>query len=238
MKFKMPLCLLGAFFALLMIAGCASSRSGDIEEEPCESSGSGLIDPCDDIDSIGDVTGKPVIYLYPKEETRVTVGVDYQGEIEVEYPAAENHQWEVVAAPSGQLTLGERVYPYLFWEGMPDFNPSSSMEEGFVVAQGSLPTFLEEKLTLLGLNSMEQTDFITYWWPKLQSYPWVYVRFDAEYYEELATLTVTPNPDQVIRVFAVFKGLEAPLSVQEQSLVGVSREEGFVVVDWGGTQLR
>ena len=46
---------------------------------------------------------KPVIYLYPKEVTDVTVQLDYDGQLTCTYPAYENG-WTVTAAPDGTLT--------------------------------------------------------------------------------------------------------------------------------------
>ena len=36
------------------------------------------------------LSAKPVIYLYPEEETEVTVSLDYDGELTCVYPAMED----------------------------------------------------------------------------------------------------------------------------------------------------
>ena len=44
---------------------------------------------------------KPVIYLYPEEETEVTVSLDYEGTLTCTYPAiSEGNAWTVTASPS------------------------------------------------------------------------------------------------------------------------------------------
>ena len=45
---------------------------------------------------------KPVIYLYPEEQTEVSVKLDYDGELTVTYPAYEDG-WNVTAYPDGTL---------------------------------------------------------------------------------------------------------------------------------------
>ena len=46
---------------------------------------------------------KPVIYLYPEEETEVAVKLNLDGKLTCTYPAYENG-WQVTAAPDGTLT--------------------------------------------------------------------------------------------------------------------------------------
>ena len=45
---------------------------------------------------------KPVIYLYPEQETTVSVSLDYAGTLTATYPAYENG-WTVTAEPDGTL---------------------------------------------------------------------------------------------------------------------------------------
>ena len=76
---------------------------------------------------------KPVIYLYPEEETNIHVELDFNGTITSVYPAYENG-WDVVASPDGTLTDSEtgREYYCLFWEGVSA--AAYDLTEGFVVA--------------------------------------------------------------------------------------------------------
>ena len=55
-----------------------------------------------------------------------------------------------------------------------------------------------------------------------------------EQYEELAPLTVTPEPDSVVRVHMVSLPLDEPIEIPEQELTPMERT-GFTVVEWGGT---
>ena len=53
-----------------------------------------------------ETVAKPVIYLYPEEETEVTVHLDYVGDLTTTYPAYESG-WTVTAATNGTLTDSE-----------------------------------------------------------------------------------------------------------------------------------
>ena len=182
------------------------------------------------------VTYKPIIYLYPTEETNVTVKVGNPQNLTHTYPKYEN-SWEVKAKPNGDLVdlkTGRNLYA-LYWEGKNTVEPS--MEEGFVVKGEDTIYFLEEKLEILGLNEREAEEFIVYWLPKLEENKYNFIRFQTK--EEInknMPLEITPQPDTVIRIVMEYKKLENPIEVQEQKLETPERE-GFTVVDWGGTEI-
>ena len=177
---------------------------------------------------------KPVIYLYPEEETEVTVTLNFAGELTCTYPAY-NDGWRVTAAPDGTLTdENGREYGYLFWEGLSD--TEYDMTEGFVVAGSDTEAFLEEKLALLGLTEKEAADFITYWLPRMQKNPYNLISFQGSAYTDAAELTITPQPDSLIRVFMVFRALEEPIELPQQTLSSPVRT-GFTAVEWGGTEV-
>ena len=49
-------------------------------------------------------------------------------------------------------------------------------------------------------------------------------------------MTITPEPDSLLRVFMVFRELEEPVSIPEQTFEPFERE-GFTVVEWGGSEI-
>ena len=49
-------------------------------------------------------------------------------------------------------------------------------------------------------------------------------------------LTVTPQPDSVLRVFLAWKGLEKEVDIPPQELPAFQRR-GFTLVEWGGTEI-
>ncbi len=176
---------------------------------------------------------KPVIYLYPEEETDITVKVYPQNGFSRTEPAY-NNGWEVTAKPDGTIINKSdgKKYPYLFWESE-DYSATES-NEGFVVKTGELSLFFTEKLAILGLNHKEIDDFLDFWIPILNKGNYYYIHFfDRESLDDLAPLVVDPEPDTVIRVFFDSKPLDNPVNVEEQELVKVERV-GFTVAEWGG----
>ncbi|MGI5854913.1 MAG: hypothetical protein ACOX64_00485 [Candidatus Merdivicinus sp.] len=174
---------------------------------------------------------KPVIYLYPEEETAVSVQLTYEGELTAAYPAYGDG-WEVTARPDGTLFSDGKEYSYLFWEGVSDTEYDFS--QGFVVPGEETAEFLQEKLALLGLTAREYNEFIVYWLPLMQENPYNLITFQGEAYTDAAQLEVSPEPDTVLRVFMAYKPLKGPVEVPEQELEPVERK-GFTLVEWGGT---
>ena len=185
-------------------------------------------------------TAKPVIYLYPEQETKVNVQLTFNGTLTSTYPTLPPEGWTVTAQPDGTLTDEEgRSYRYLFWEGVADVD--WKQDSGFLVKAEDAREFLEESLTQLGLNELEQNDFITYWLPKLEKNGESFVTFAAEQYTDNAVLTVTPQPDSVLRVQMLISKVDdsnraAFQKLPEQELPRFERE-GFVLVEWGSTDL-
>lgn len=185
-------------------------------------------------------TAKPVIYLYPEQETKVNVQLTFNGTLTSTYPTLPPEGWSVTAQPDGTLTDEEgRSYRYLFWEGVA--NVDWKQDSGFLVKAEDAREFLEQSLTQLGLNELEQNDFITYWLPKLEKNGESFVTFAAEQYTDNAVLTVTPQPDSVLRVQMLISKVDdsnraAFQKLPEQELPRFERE-GFVLVEWGGTDL-
>lgn len=71
-------------------------------------------------------------------------------------------------------------------------------------------SFLEEKLTLAGLNSKEQADFITYWVPRLTQNEINFVRFEFnEECNRYAELEITPKPDHLVRFYMVWSPMDS-----------------------------
>lgn len=179
---------------------------------------------------------KPVIYLYPTATQKVSVKVDFKGQIIHSYPKyASSTGWQVMAQPNGTLTdlLTGKEYGYLFWEGKSDYHYQANT--GFVVASNQTANFLDEKLALLGLNRAEATDFITYWLPELESNPYNLIHFATTAYEEQAPMSIHPQPTSIIRIFMVYQPLEQAIAIPEQLLKTPNRK-GFTVVEWGGKQ--
>lgn len=180
---------------------------------------------------------KPIIYIYPEEETEVIVKIKNEDKLLHTYPKYESEGWKVMAEPDGILTdlkTGRKLYS-LYWEGKNTYKPN--YKEGFVVKGEDTAKFLEEKLEILGLNEKESEEFIIYWLPQMESNNYNYIRFEnAEELNKEMPLEITPKPDTLIRINMEFKSLLFPINVKEQQLEKVERK-GYTVVEWGGTKL-
>lgn len=181
---------------------------------------------------------KPVIYLYPEQEQEVTVTLGHPDALTCTYPKYQD-AWKVLAKPDGNLTeiSSQKQLYSLYYESNNVFSFPVT-DEGFVVKGEDAASFLEEKLTILGLNPREAEEFIIYWLPILEANPYNYIRFATK--EEIDAnmpLSVSGNPDTIIRVLMEYKALSAPISVKEQTLTPVTRS-GFTVVEWGGTPIK
>ncbi|MGN1119911.1 MAG: hypothetical protein ACI4Q4_06105 [Oscillospiraceae bacterium] len=176
---------------------------------------------------------KPVIYLYPQEETQVSVKLDVS-DFTVTYPDY-NDGWNVTARPDGTLfTEDGSEYSYLFWEAKTDAEYDFS--EGFCVKGEDTAEFLRRALSAQGLTPREYNEFIVYWYPLMKDNAYNVISFQTTAYEQSAALSVTPKPDAVKRVFMAYYASDKPVELPAQQLCGFERE-GFTVVEWGGTQI-
>ena len=180
---------------------------------------------------------KPIIYIYPQEETEVSVKVGYPENLTCTYPKYENG-WDVIASPDGNLKdvkTGRNLYA-LYWEGIR--TKEGNIEDGFVVKGENVARFLEEKLEILGLNEREAEEFIVYWLPILEKNEYSFIRFyEKEEIDEMMPLEINPEPETLIRVLMGWKKLDKNIDIKEQKLEKVQRT-GYTVVEWGGTEIK
>ena len=179
---------------------------------------------------------KPIIYLYPEEETELTVTVGKPEDLTCTYPDYGDG-WHVTAKPDGTLTDDSgRSYYALYWEGKTAAKCDTS--EGFVVRGEDTAKFFEEKLAALGLNEREAQEFIVYWLPQLQNNKYNFIRFATmDEIEEIMPLDFSVKPDTLIRILMEYKPLEEPIEVRPQTLTAPERK-GFTAVEWGGCLIR
>ena len=189
------------------------------------------------MDSIISPVDKPIIYLYPEEITELSVKLGNSEKLTCSYPKYED-EWKVIAEPDGTLTdvKTQRKLYALYWEGKDA--PEPEMTEGFIVKGENTIEFLEEKLEILGLNEREAEEFIIYWLPKMQNNEYNYIRFATkEEINEYMPLEFSVQPDNLIRILMQYKAMNEYIKIPEQKLETPKRE-GFVVVEWGGTEIK
>lgn len=175
---------------------------------------------------------KPVLYLYPTEETKVTVRFLHPEYLTTTYPKY-NKKWQVVASPNGDLLDSNNKYYYaLYWDEVR--HHEVSFDEGFYVTKENAINFLEEKLTLIGLNPRERNEFIMYWLPILENNNQSLVYFELTEERELNNkLIIEPTPDSLLRVNIHIKKVNEKINIKEQQLESFERV-GFTAVEWGG----
>ena len=182
------------------------------------------------------VPEKPVIYLYPEEETVISVKLDYKGDLTCTYPHYQDGKgWEdLTVSPDGTIRKDGREYYCLYWEGrgMADYDFS----RGFCVKGEDSAAFLEAVLPQLGLTPREANEFIIYWLPRLEANPYNVISFQQDAYTETAPLEVSPTPDSMLRVFMAFYGCDSYVEMAPQEFEEFYRV-GFTVVEWGGAEV-
>ena len=188
-----------------------------------------------DLDYIGGYA-KPVLYLYPKKTTKVTVDFEHEDQLTTTYPKFKDN-WVVTAKPNGDLYDAKGNYYYgLYWEE--DQNHLVDFREGFYVTKENAIEFLEEKLTTIGLNARERNEFIMYWLPILEKNGQSLVYFElTEERDSYNKLEITPAPDSLLRVAIHVKKVNNKVNIKEQKLPTFERT-GFTAVEWGGVQYK
>jgi len=191
------------------------------------------------------VKRKPVIYLYSETELTASVKINPMGEFTFTYPFY-NEGWNVTVDNSGTLrdAATNKTYPYLFWEAESSnlfYQTVGNTIPGFIINTDSTIQFLENTLTLLGLNSTEITDFITFWGPIIEHDNFALIQFvvDDAYESRIAQLEISPKPDAVRRVYILCSPIPdsvVGMDVVPQTFTNFERK-GFTVVEWGGSEI-
>lgn len=211
---------------------------------------------------------KPVVYFYPEIETDIQLKFDTPMQLDVQIPKYnEQTGWKVKAKPNGELQdlqpkitncddfkkpkIGqeyalksclENNYPYIYWAGASLVRsfPREISQKGWIVKRENLEKVLTEKLTFIGLNARETTNFMEYWLPKLkaENKPFYRLTFlqNAEL-NDLFPMTITPRPSSLIRVFLDWETLENDQIIPSQNLIKYERNDkqnSFLAVKWGG----
>jgi hypothetical protein len=186
------------------------------------------------------ISDKPVIYLYPTKDLEVTTTVKPNGQFLFTYPTYENG-WKGTAHPDGSITIADKNYPYLFWEGSHQMKAADmDLTKGYMVKGDSITAFLERNLTQMGLNDREMTDFITYWGPRMAGNDQQFVQFifDDEC-NRFADLSISPAPEQIFRVYMIWAPVPENVVMRpEPQVVKTVNREQFYAIEWGGSEVK
>jgi len=109
------------------------------------------------------------------------------------------------------------------------------------VQKSDLQTFVDSKLSLMGLNYKERNDFESYWISEMDSKNSPYYRVSfltTDQVNQIFPMTVEPMPDTVFRIFMDWQPLgQLPKSsLLPQDLPTLIRN-GFTLVEWGGLKI-
>ena len=181
----------------------------------------------------GMTVDKPILYLYPKTVTDINVKIRDESKIITSYPKY-NGGWDVTAQPNGDLLDIQGKYYYsLYWDEQN--SATVDFSTGFYVEKSGAIQFLEDKLTLLGLNDKERNEFIMYWLPILEKNGKNLVYFElTDERQANNMLTITPTPDSLLRINMHIKKVAEYTKIAEQPLLKFNRI-GFTAIEWGGT---
>ena len=177
---------------------------------------------------------KPVLYLYPQEKMNVSVTFDKEYLLQTTYPKF-NGSWDVEVFPDGSIYDKDGKYYYaLYWDEKNTNNVK--FNEGFYVEDDEAIEFLEEKLSIIGLNDRERNEFIMYWLPILEKNKKSLVYFElTEEKQKYNELKIEPKPDSLLRLTIHIKKVYRKKDIKEQYLPTFNRK-GFIAVEWGGVE--
>ena len=176
---------------------------------------------------------KPILYLYPTEDTQISVKLEHPELLLTTYPKY-NNGWNVFVKTNGDMYDASGKYYYgLYWDEVDKSNVN--FKEGFYVTSDKAIDFLEEKLSIIGLSDRERNEFIMYWLPVLEKnkQSLVYFEFTDEI-EAHQKLMIHPKPDSLLRVRIHIKKVSKYVDIKEEKLPTFVRN-GFVAVEWGGS---
>jgi len=204
--------------------------------------------------------GKPVIYLYPQTESKISLKFNNPMVFNNVVPNYSK-EWLVLANTQGVLkdlkpeltpcsmikeTLSttyaknaceKNEYPYLYWSGaVYNSYEFPKLVSGFVVEKKNLAQFFEENLSFIGFNEKEISDFKEFWVPELNSKGnnfFVISFLQNNELDRLFPMTISPKPDSQIRIFMNWQGFDSKPEIQPQNLVKYPRN-GYVLTEWGG----
>jgi len=183
------------------------------------------------------LSAKPILYLYPKVTTTVSVKVSIDGRLTCTYPEHGADGWKnFIANPDGTLVFPDgKKYYALYWEGLQ--STQWDFSQGWCVRGEDTAAFLEWALAKQGLTEREANEFIVYWLPLMQDNIYNVISFQTTAYADSAALEITPAPDSLLRVFMAYYAADAEVEMEPQELKAFERQ-GFTVVEWGGSEVK
>ncbi|TNE56210.1 MAG: hypothetical protein EP338_01175 [Bacteroidetes bacterium] len=188
---------------------------------------------------------KPVVYGYSDKDQHLKIQLKTPGAIQFSYPKLnQNQSWNLSLIDNEWVDQHGKHYPYLFWDAQLKLRSFLKDEHqqifGCILTSEEILPYLEEKLSYLGLNSTEQTDFITYWAPRMSKSRYCFVQFAfQEDCQIFSSYQIDPAPEKLFQLYLLFQGFEEypkHLEVNPQKWPKFQRS-GFHLLEWGGLEI-
>lgn len=198
---------------------------------------------------------KPVIYFYNNleegESANYTLVLSHPSDstIRMTYPevsSTDNNsvEWDVTLnGGSDEVVVDGEAYDYIFWD--------AESSENYITAYGTCVSgedtygFIDEYLDMIGFNTQEKQDFLTYWVPQMRDneYNVITFLFDDSRYGEDYDISILDEDGNlafvsVNRVFMVWHASDEYVNLPgHQNIVPFNRE-GTYIVEWGGMEIK
>lgn len=183
---------------------------------------------------------KPVIYLYSDVQRDIELSLEVNGIVDFSYPRLDQGKWQVHLNGKGGLFHNGEAYAYLFYDTkQTPIKDLINSEDVSIVSKDNYLSFLETKLSNLGLNDSERNDFIVYWMPRLLKNEMSELIFKSGVsYDDLAKIKSSEKFDSMLRVFMTIKPSNAG---HESYILGDKSNfdrSGLTLVEWGGSEIK
>lgn len=192
---------------------------------------------CEPVDEFDDsdcdtcaILFKPNIYIYPIEiiQLSVTLSFPLGGRVITSIPEYGTG-WNVTVDTNGLI---DGTYSYLFYEStQPDIWQESY---GWVIKTTELESFFIENLLDYGFKGQEINDFIDYWIPRLDEYPFYSICPQTKtLIKDAVKLDFSNQPDNLLRLFYVVKGHNIIQNELIEPTIDNFKREGYFATEWG-----
>ena len=198
----------------------------------CEPSDVDLVYGIENEEDSSNHARKPNIYIYPEQNIQLTVKLNFPlgGRVLVSIPEYGNG-WNVSVDTSGLINNN---YTYLFYEStQPDIWQRSN---GRIIKKTELESFFRTNMADYGFYGQEIEDFIEYWIPRLDNYLYYSICPQTkELINDAIELSLSLEPDNLLRLFYVIKGLDdlPSYNLTEPVIDNSFERTGYFITEWG-----
>lgn len=185
---------------------------------------------------------KPVIYVHSSDTIALNIKLTTPCENIFSYPQiSTQNEWKIISYPNQTISFNNEEYRYLFWDGELNINEFDGfLTKASIIESDSLLPYLNNSLNGFGFNSQEKADFITYWYPLMQSYAGVQVQF--LYNEDVQMISKLDN-DQALPVYQfymiwspIYSSAKIKSNYPDKIIPQINVPNDYIL-EWGGIEL-